>query len=328
MAEARRAYARREITYPIDFAIDMTSAMLQQDPQRALEQFCTWVKSKYELDWHPQMLPSSDPMELKRLLLAEAEKWDEAQICERAERAVAAGSSPDQLDEWFQKHASARLTAEERTRAEDDPQSVAEEKIAAVLRAELTQFERWVLLQIVDQTWKDHLHSMDQIRESIGFRSFRRPVSLRLTRRLRNSQSYARLANKSAVLSFFGCLQDVRLDWRSVGRQYFAVRQEAESGFSEVFFAQAPYQIECASVRVDTRPGRPSLYRRNDFSLDECPVAVECGHENRLEPGFSALDNRVSERHSSLPQNIYVVDEYNCIVDNDTKKKNQTDAGG
>jgi len=41
-----------------------------------------------------------------------------------------------------------------------------------VLRAELTQFERWVLLQIVDQAWKDHLHSMDQIRESIGFRSF------------------------------------------------------------------------------------------------------------------------------------------------------------
>ncbi len=45
-------------------------------------------------------------------------------------------------------------------------------KIAALLRAELTQFERWVLLQIVDQGWKDHLHSMDQLKESIGFRSF------------------------------------------------------------------------------------------------------------------------------------------------------------
>ncbi|MHC4318352.1 MAG: preprotein translocase subunit SecA [Planctomycetota bacterium] len=172
MAEARLAYARREITYPVDFAIDMTSAMLQQDPQRALEQFCAWVKARFELGWHPQMLPSTDPMELKRILLAEAEKWDEARITERAERAVAAGSSPDELDQWFQQHASARLTDEERRRAEDDPQTVAEEKIAAVLRAELTQFERWVLLQIVDQAWKDHLHSMDQIRESIGFRSF------------------------------------------------------------------------------------------------------------------------------------------------------------
>jgi len=139
MAEARKAYTRREMTYPIDFAIDMTSAMLQQDPERALEQFCSWVKSKYELDWHPQMLPSADPMELKRLLLAEAEKWDEARITERAERAVAAGSSPDELDAWFQKHAGAKLTDEERTRAADDPQTVAEERIAAVLRAELTR---------------------------------------------------------------------------------------------------------------------------------------------------------------------------------------------
>ena len=30
-----------------DTAIDMTSAMLQQDPKRALEQFCSWVKSRY-----------------------------------------------------------------------------------------------------------------------------------------------------------------------------------------------------------------------------------------------------------------------------------------
>jgi preprotein translocase subunit SecA len=172
MAEARSAYARRELVYPIDFAIDMTSAMLQQDPPRALEQFCGWAKSRYEINWSPQMLPSSDPNELRRLLIAEAEKWDESRITERAERAVAAGSTPEELDTWFQKNCGAKLTAEELARAEDDPQTVAEEKVAAVMRAELTQFERWVLLQIVDQAWKDHLHSMDQVRESIGFRSF------------------------------------------------------------------------------------------------------------------------------------------------------------
>ncbi|MHC4217996.1 MAG: preprotein translocase subunit SecA [Planctomycetota bacterium] len=172
MAEARKAYARREITYPVDFAIDMTTAMLQQDPPKALEQFCAWVKARYELNWMPQALPSADPAELRRMLYAEAEKWDEARITERAERAVAAGSSPDELDAWFQEHCAARMTEQERERAEDDPQTVAEDKVSNVLRAELTQFERWVLLQIVDQAWKDHLHSMDQIRESIGFRSF------------------------------------------------------------------------------------------------------------------------------------------------------------
>ncbi|MCH8153543.1 MAG: hypothetical protein IH830_14375, partial [Planctomycetes bacterium] len=172
MTRAREAYQRRELTYPIDFALDMTSAVMSQDPQHALQQFCTWVKAKYELTWNPQALPSADPAQLRALLIAEAEKWDESRIAERAERAVAAGSSPDELDEWFDRHCNAKLTEDERKRAEDDPQTVAEEKIASVLRSELTQFERWVLLQILDSAWKDHLYSMDQIKESIGFRSF------------------------------------------------------------------------------------------------------------------------------------------------------------
>ena len=172
MTRAREAYARREITYPIDFAMDMTTAGLQQDPQQALTQFCGWVKSRFELNWHPQALPSLSPVELRTLLIAEAEKWDESRIAERAERAVDAARTPEALDEWFQEHCNVRLTDEEKKRAVDDAPTVAREKIAALLRAELTQFERWVLLQIVDQGWKDHLHSMDQLKESIGFRSF------------------------------------------------------------------------------------------------------------------------------------------------------------
>ena len=172
MERAREAYRRREITYPIDFALDMTTAMLQQDAQQAISQLCGWVRSKYELQWNPQSLPSADPRELRTRLIAEAEKWDEARISERAEGAVAATRTPEELEAWFERNCNARFTDEQRARAVDDPQTVAEEKIAEVLRGELTQFERWVLLQIIDQAWKDHLYAMDQIKESIGFRSF------------------------------------------------------------------------------------------------------------------------------------------------------------
>ncbi|MCH7484073.1 MAG: preprotein translocase subunit SecA, partial [Chloroflexi bacterium] len=172
MADARAAYARRELTYPIDFALEMTSVGMQHDPHHAIEQFCVWVRSKYELQWDPQSLPSTDPIQLRQLLIAEAEKWDESRIAERADRALVAGSSPEKLDEWFATNCNTHLTDEEQKRAVDDPKTVAEEKIASVLRAELTQFERWVLLQIVDQAWKDHLYAMDQVKEAIGFRSF------------------------------------------------------------------------------------------------------------------------------------------------------------
>jgi len=173
MQKAREAYNRRERVYPIDFALEMTRAGLQHNPQQALTQFCGWVKARYELDWKPDALPSANPGELRKLLIEEAENWDEARIADRAERAVnAAGTTPESLDQWLQQNMGERFTPEERERAVDDPKSVMEEKIGSVLRAELAQFERWVLLQILDQAWKDHLHSMDQLKESIGLRSF------------------------------------------------------------------------------------------------------------------------------------------------------------
>ena len=132
------------------------------------------MKFRYELDWKPDELPSANPRELRTILIEEAEKWDESRISERADRALVAGTSPEALETWFRENmnTNAKLTDEEKERAADDPKTVAEERIAAELRTELTQFERWVLLQIVDQAWKDHLYAMDQLKESSGFRSF------------------------------------------------------------------------------------------------------------------------------------------------------------
>ena len=64
------------------------------------------------------------------------------------------------------------LSKAERDRAEEDPETVAKEHVDGVLRSEMLHFERWILLQIVDGAWKDHLYAMDQLRESIGYRSF------------------------------------------------------------------------------------------------------------------------------------------------------------
>ena len=55
-----------------------------------------------------------------------------------------------------------RLVTIARERASTDPKH----------REELTTFEQMVLVQVLDATWKDHLHAMDQLRDSIGFRSF------------------------------------------------------------------------------------------------------------------------------------------------------------
>jgi len=40
------------------------------------------------------------------------------------------------------------------------------------LRSELSDLEKYVLIQIYDSTWKDHLYSMDKLKDSIWMRSF------------------------------------------------------------------------------------------------------------------------------------------------------------
>jgi preprotein translocase subunit SecA len=172
MDRAREAYREREITYPIDFAMDVTAAGFQQNPQAALEQFCKWVKARYEVDWNPQQLPSTNPKELRDLLVMQARKWDDARIAKRVDEVMKFGTTAEAFEEWFATNMQARLVPGDRERIEADPSAAAEEKIRGILRAELSQFERWVLLQILDNAWKDHLYQMDQLRESIGLRSF------------------------------------------------------------------------------------------------------------------------------------------------------------
>ena len=173
MKKARDTYNERERTYPVEFAIEMTAASMQNDPKSAVEQFCRWASARYELEWSPNALPSGQPTELRRILLEEADKWDDARIADRASRAVAAaGRTPDAINEWCQKNLGARLRDDQLEAAETEPQAVVEEVLREMMRAEVTQFERWVLLQIVDQAWKDHLYAVDRLRDSIGLRSF------------------------------------------------------------------------------------------------------------------------------------------------------------
>ena len=172
MEIADRIYGEREVSYPVEFAMEMTNANMQKDSQAALKQFCTWANSRYELEWTPQALPSTNPAELRKILIEHASSWDEDRIHARATKATESCSNPEELDQWFQQNCFIRLDEDELTRAQDEPQKVAEEKLDKMLRGELTQFERWVLLQIYDSSWKDHLHAMDQVRDTIGYQAF------------------------------------------------------------------------------------------------------------------------------------------------------------
>jgi preprotein translocase subunit SecA len=170
---ARSLYRQREICYPVDYAIDMTNVGMQNDPAQAIAHFCQWVNARYELDWTPEALPSTDPREIRNILVEAARTWDTAKIAERAGRILSVvGSDIDAVDGWLQEKLNAAFTESQRKSYESDPAGTLTERIAMTLRIEVSQLEQWILLQILDSSWKEHLHQMDQLRESIGYRSF------------------------------------------------------------------------------------------------------------------------------------------------------------
>ena len=170
---ARLLYREREICYPIDFAIDMTNATMQQDPAQALAQFCKWANARYELEWTAESLPSTDPNEIRKALIDSARTWDTEKIAERATRILSdVGSDIDAVDGWLRETTNAAFTDSQREAYENDPAGSLAERLEMTLRVEVSQLEQWILLQILDSSWKEHLHQMDQLRESIGYRSF------------------------------------------------------------------------------------------------------------------------------------------------------------
>jgi preprotein translocase subunit SecA len=172
VAEARKAYAERERCYGIDFAIEFTAAQIQAQNPQALPQFCHWAGTRYGLDWKPDAMPTSDPREIRKLLVDAATTWDDARFEARAKECLTAGRTPAAIAAWFEAQGMARLSERDLEDAEADAETFVRARLREVHRAELTHFERWVTLQTVDNAWKDHLRAMDQIRDAIGFRAF------------------------------------------------------------------------------------------------------------------------------------------------------------
>jgi preprotein translocase subunit SecA len=111
-------------------------------------------------------------VELRELLLAQARKFDDARIQARADECLAAGREMDAVDTWLKHEYQTPLTNHDRKSFASDSKGIVAARIREALRSELSHFERWIMLQTIDNAWKDHLRSMDQIRDAIGFRAF------------------------------------------------------------------------------------------------------------------------------------------------------------
>ncbi len=163
-------YRRREIEYPVEFAMSMTYTPQGANPY-AFDALSKWIRHKYLVeDISGEYLQHSKPEHVReKLLLLSSEFYNgrlESEINEKL-----SSLKPDALAAW----------ANERFEADIKPQQLADSGAAAeiiaaagrnFMRKELGELEKYVLLQIFDSCWKDHLYAMDHLKESIFLRAY------------------------------------------------------------------------------------------------------------------------------------------------------------
>ncbi len=170
---AKDAYNRREVIYPVEFILEVVFQGAQQDRDWAARQLVGWAKQRYELEWTTEQVMQMDGRKLFDELTEAGEQWlNQGKLESQIDQQLARfGDDADLLIEWFRSRFDQELDREAFEES-DDFRAVLVEKGRDALRHELSQLERYVVLQILDQAWKDHLYAMDQLRDSVGLRGY------------------------------------------------------------------------------------------------------------------------------------------------------------
>ncbi|HBG27437.1 MAG: preprotein translocase subunit SecA [Planctomycetes bacterium GWF2_41_51] len=170
LEQVQARYARREIEYPIEFAMSMT---FRGDSVNvyAFENLSRWIKDRFGADMPVTYLQTTSPNNIHKELLKISEEYHSSGLEKEIDEQIASASSAAVLAEWTNNRFNAKLSAEQL----EDKQSVKETLLKAgkdFLRTELSELEKYILLQYYDSAWKDHLYSMDRLKESIFMRAY------------------------------------------------------------------------------------------------------------------------------------------------------------
>jgi len=170
LAQTDMKYKRREIEYPVEFAMSMVYG--QQEPNvYAFESLAQWANTKYRTDFTVEQLQQMQPRTLHKQLIELSEGFNNGKLEQEISEKVAGLNGTDLLG-WANERFDAQLTEADLSEDQGVTQATLTEIARESLRSELSDLERYVLLQVCDSTWKDHLYTMDHLKSSIWTRSF------------------------------------------------------------------------------------------------------------------------------------------------------------
>ena len=191
--QAREAYQRREVHYPVEQVLTMVSGNQEKigDANAALY-LREWAKVKYGLELPLEKIQQTPVHTLREQLLAEQQQFiSNGRLAAEVDGIIReGGTDPAKLAAAFTTRFRLPVKADELdpTKLKQSPKGVRERDRDAsgtvdqrdvllrraryVIRKELTDLEQFVLINIFDQAWKDHLYAMDILKGGIGLQSF------------------------------------------------------------------------------------------------------------------------------------------------------------
>jgi len=167
--ETAAKYKQREIEYPVEFAMNMVYGPEGLNVY-AFEALADWANRKYNAGLSVERIANIKPRALHKQLVELSESFNNGELDrELAEKQAQLNTA--ELVRWANERFEGSLS-------EDDLADEAERKeklsdaAREFLRKELSDLEKYVLVQVYDGTWKDHLYSMDHLKDSIWMRGW------------------------------------------------------------------------------------------------------------------------------------------------------------
>ncbi len=172
MKHVREMYKEREVSYPVEFMMDLTMMLMRQNPQAALGNLVAAANRRFNLGWTEERVRSTPPAKIREELLAASRQFAESGRLEEAIAEAQAQPNDEALEAHYRERYGAGLPDWMRHLEGQDRLDAVASRVEMFLRQEQVQFEQTVLLQTLDTIWKDHLYAMDQLRDVINFRAY------------------------------------------------------------------------------------------------------------------------------------------------------------
>jgi preprotein translocase subunit SecA len=162
-------YKQKEIEYPVEFAMSMVYG--PEGPNvYAFEALAEWAKKKYNAELSAERIANTKASNLHKQLLELSESFNDGELERELEEKIGRLDTAE-LVSWANERFETSLSESDIGHGEQCKERLCEAG-REFLRRELSDLEKYVLLQVYDSTWKDHLYSMDRLKDSIWTRSF------------------------------------------------------------------------------------------------------------------------------------------------------------